>query len=90
MRKRLASQSFFTGVRAFTSAAQSTLRESPFRINALTDQLFPSFLNGSKSALTPFCDASLELMKERFSAPEIARRKVTSLANLLRRYRVIA
>ena len=27
-------------------------------------------------------------MKERFSAPEIARRKVTSLANLLRRHRV--
>ena len=58
------------------------------RIHALADQLFPGFLNGSKSTLTPFCDASLELMKERFSAPEIARRKVTSLANLLRRHRV--
>ncbi len=58
------------------------------RIHALADQLFPGFLNGSKSALTPFCDASLELMKERFSAPEIARRKVTSLANLLRRHSV--
>ena len=58
------------------------------RIHALTDQLFPGFLNGSKSALTPFTAASLELMKERFSAPEIARRKVTSLANLLRRHRV--
>ena len=58
------------------------------RIHALADQLFPGFLNGSKSALTPFCDASRELMKERFSAPEIARRKVTSLANLLRRHRV--
>ena len=58
------------------------------RIHALADQLFPSFLNGSKSALTPFTDASLELMKERFSAPEIARRKPASLANLLRRHRV--
>lgn len=58
------------------------------RIHALADQLFPGFLNGSKSTLTPFCDASLDLMKERFSAPEIARRKVTSLANLLRRHRV--
>lgn len=58
------------------------------RIHALADQLFPGFLNGSKSALTPFCDASLELMKERFSSPEIARRKPTSLANLLRRHRV--
>ncbi len=58
------------------------------RIHALADQLFPGFLNGSKSALTPFSDASLELMKERFSSPEIARRKPTSLANLLRRHRV--
>jgi transposase len=58
------------------------------RIHALADQLFPGFLNGSKSAITPFCDASLELMKERFSAPEIARRKPASLANLLRRHRV--
>jgi transposase len=58
------------------------------RIHALADQLFPGFLNASKSALTPFTDASLELMKERFSTPEIARRKVTSLANLLRRHRV--
>jgi transposase len=58
------------------------------RIHALADQLFPGFLNGSKSALTPFNDASLELMKERFSAPEIARRKPAALANLLRRHRV--
>jgi transposase len=58
------------------------------RIHALADQLFPAFLNGSKSALTPFTNASLELMTERFSAPEIARRKPTSLANLLRRHRV--
>ncbi len=58
------------------------------RIHALADQLFPGFLNSSKSALTPFCDASLELMKERFSAPEIARRRTTNLANLLRRHRV--
>ena len=58
------------------------------RIHALADQLFPGFHNASKSALTPFTNASLELMKERFSAPEIARRKPSSLANLLRRHRV--
>ena len=58
------------------------------RIHALADQLFPGFLNASKSGLTPFTGASLELMKERFSAPEIARRRPGSLANLLRRHRV--
>ena len=58
------------------------------RIHALAEQLFPGFLNGSKSALTPFTEASLELMRERFSAPEIARRKPAALGNLLRRHRV--
>ena len=58
------------------------------RIHALAEQLFPGFLNGSESALTPFTNASLELMKERFSAPEVARRKPAALANLLRRHRV--
>lgn len=58
------------------------------RIHTLVDQLCPDFLDGSKSGLTPFCDASLELMKERFSAPELARRKPVSLAKTLRRHRV--
>lgn len=58
------------------------------RIHALAEELFPGFLNGSKSALTPFTEASLELMGDRFSAPQIARRKPAALANLLRRHRV--
>lgn len=56
------------------------------RIHALVDQLFPGFLNESKSGLSQFGEASLELMKERFSAPEVARRKPAALANLLRRH----
>ena len=58
------------------------------RIHTIVDQLFPGFLNDSKSGLTAFCDASLALMKERFSAPEIARRKPAALAKLLRRHRI--
>ena len=57
------------------------------RIHALADQLFPGFLNHSKSGITPFTEASLELMRERFSAPQIARRKPTALANFLRSHR---
>lgn len=34
------------------------------RIHALAEELFPGFLNGSKSALTPFTEASLELRAE--------------------------
>ena len=58
------------------------------RIHALAEELFPGFLNGSKSARTPCTEASLELMGDRFSAPQIARRKPAALANLLRRHRV--
>lgn len=60
------------------------------RIHALADQLFPGFLSDAKSGLTAFSDASLELMAERFSAPEIARRRPSSLASLLHRHRVHA
>ena len=55
------------------------------RIHALVDQLFPGFLDDSKTCLTAFCDASIKLMKDRFSAPEIAKRKPTALAKTLRR-----
>jgi transposase len=58
------------------------------RIHALIDQLFPCFLNDSRSGLTAFTGASLALMKERFSAPEVARRRPAALANLLRRHHV--
>jgi transposase len=58
------------------------------RIHAIVDQLFPGFLDDSKTGLTAFAEASIELMKDRFSAPEIARRKPTALAKTLRRLRV--
>lgn len=58
------------------------------RIHALADQLFPGFLEHSKSGLTPFCEASMALMMERFSAPEIARRRPRTLAAFLARRRV--
>lgn len=58
------------------------------RIHALADQLFPGFLSPTKSGLTPFCEASIALMKERFSAPEIARRRPRTLADFLARHHV--
>ena len=58
------------------------------RIHAFVDQLFPGFLEQSKSGLTPFCEASIALMKERFSAPEIARRRPRTLATFLARHGV--
>lgn len=54
------------------------------RIHAIADQLFPGFLDASRSGLTPFCEAGLKLMEKRFSAPEVARRKSSALANTLR------
>ena len=58
------------------------------RIHTSADQLFPGFLNDSKSGLDSFTVASLELMKKRFSSGEIARRKPASLANFLHRHHI--
>ena len=54
------------------------------RIHSVVDRLFPGFLNESKSGITPFSKSSLWLMKERFSAPQIRRRRRTSLIKALR------
>ena len=58
------------------------------RIHALVDQLLPGFLDSDRSGLTPFCAASLELMKERFSTVEMARRRQAPLARLLEEHGV--
>lgn len=58
------------------------------RIHTLVDQLLPGFLDSSKSGLTPFTQASLYLMKERFSAPEISRRRSQALAKTLRLHHI--
>jgi transposase len=58
------------------------------RIHTCVDQLFPEFLNSSKSGLSPFTAASLALMQDRFSSVEIARRRPLALANFLRRHHV--
>lgn len=58
------------------------------RIHTLVDQLLPGFLDYSKSGVTPFSQASLELMSKRFSSTQIARRKPASLADMLARFRI--
>ena len=55
------------------------------RIHAVVDRLFPGFLNESKSGITPFSNSSLWLMKERFSAAQIRRRRRSTLIESLRR-----
>ena len=55
------------------------------RIHAVVDRLFPGFLNEKKSGISPFSKSSLWLMKERFSAPQIRRRKRSTLIESLRR-----
>ena len=55
------------------------------RIHTVVDRLFPGFLNESKSGITPFSKSSLWLMKERFSASQIRRRRRSTLIEALRR-----
>jgi len=58
------------------------------QIHTHVDRLFPGFLDGSKSGITPFSQASVELMKSHFSCTHIAKKKQASLAKRLRRMRV--
>jgi len=53
------------------------------QIHALTDRLFPGFMDEKKSGVIAFSEASLELMAEGFSAPAVARRRAAGLVTLL-------
>jgi transposase len=58
------------------------------RIHTRADQLFPGFLNGAKSIISPFTKISLELMTDRFSASEFVRRRPAALARKLGSHRI--
>ncbi len=62
---------------ALTSAKNQT--------HALVDRLFPGFLDEDQSGVVPFGVACLALMEGGFSAPQLARKRQSSLAALLRR-----
>ena len=49
------------------------------RIHTIVDRLFPGFLNEKKSGIVPFSNSSLYLMEARFSAPQIRRRRRSTL-----------
>jgi transposase len=55
------------------------------RIHAVVDRLFPGFLDEKKSGIHPFSQGSLFLMKNRFSARQISRRKRKTLIEALKR-----
>ena len=55
------------------------------RIHTVVDRLFPGFLDEKKSGITPFSKSSLYLMENRFSAPQIRRRKRKTLIGALSR-----
>jgi transposase len=55
------------------------------RIHAVVDRLFPGFLNEKSSGIAPFSKSSLWLMENRFSAPQIHRRRRNTLIEALRR-----
>ena len=55
------------------------------RIHSYVDRLFPGFLSAGKSSLEPFSRASLELMEDRFSPAQLARRPRQALVQWLGR-----
>ncbi len=57
---------------------------SKLRIHALADQLLPGFLDPQQSIISPFSEASLWLMSERFSPAGIRSRRLDTLESKLR------
>jgi len=55
------------------------------RIHTIVDRLFPGFLNEKKSGIVPFSNSSLYLMQARFSAPQIRRRRRSTLIRHLKK-----
>lgn len=81
----------YKDIRDLTRARRKLVRDQTAasnRVHAHVDRLFPGFLDSKKSGITAFGPASLHLMKEKFSAPQIARRKPSSLTNTLHSLRV--
>ena len=88
-----AAEDIYFEIREITRSRRNLVRQQTAasnRIHASVDQLFPGFLDHAKSGLTAFCEASMALMKERFSATEIARRRPRTLAAFLARHGVRA
>ena len=56
------------------------------QIHTVVDRLFPGFLDEKKTGIAPFTKSSLYLMENRFSAPQIRRRKREKLIEILHRY----
>ncbi len=56
------------------------------RIHTVIDQLFPGFLDETKSGIPPFSRSSLYLMSERFSTRQISRRRLQPLSKALNRF----
>ena len=81
-------EAIYRRIRSLTRARRGLVRQKTAasnRIHSSADILFPDFLNASKSGVTPFSSVSLKLMENRFSAPQISRRKQSSLADFLRK-----
>jgi transposase len=53
------------------------------RVHTIVDQIFPGFLNETKSGIPPFSQASLILMEDRFSVHQIRRRRPAALVKIL-------
>ncbi len=61
---------------------------STLRVHHLAGQLVPGFLDPAQSGLSPFTDASLWLMGERFSPGQLKARHLPALAAKLRDFQV--
>ncbi len=83
--------SVYTSLKESTRSRRRLVRQMTMlknQIHSLIDVLFPGFLSKTKMNLEPFCDASLALMEDNFSAIKIQHMRVGRLQNILKKNRI--
>ncbi len=80
--------SLYMAMKAASRSRKKLVREQTVfknQIHKCVDILFPGFLDEQKSGISPFCNASLKLMENRFSVIRIRRMSISSLTKILSR-----
>ena len=83
--------SVYTSLKETTRSRRRLVKQMTMlknQIHSLIDVLFPGFLSKSKTGMEPFCDASLALMEDNFSAIRIQSMRITRLQNILKKNRI--
>lgn len=83
--------SVYTSLKETTRSRRRLVKQMTMlknQIHSLIDVLLPGFLSKAKTDLEPFCNASLALMADNFSAIKIQHMRIGRLKNVLKKNRI--